>query len=103
MSKRRIPLILNPQTKDLQRIQSNIIEAVDFIQLSPLTGDVSYVEGVELSTGSNVVNHKLGRKPIGYIVTDINAAVTVYRSGSFASESVALTSSGNATVSFIFF
>lgn len=55
------------------------------------------LENVTLVTGTNIINHKLGRKLQGWTITDIDAAVTVYRSAPMNDLTLTLTSSGNAT------
>ena len=52
-----------------------------------------------LVTGANIINHGLGRMMQGWSITDINAAVTVYRSAPFNNSTITLTSSGAATIS----
>ena len=72
-------------------------------QLDPLLANDlvqgTLVSGVSLSSGDNSVTHKLGRAPKGWILTDINAAVTVYRSKDFSDTTLTLNASGTATVS----
>lgn len=62
-----------------------------------LTGTL--LQNITLISGVNVINTKLGVTPQGWVITDSNAAVTVYRSAPFTSLTLTLTSSGNATVS----
>jgi hypothetical protein len=57
------------------------------------------LQEVELSTGTNKINHKLGRKPQGWVVVDQNAAATVYRSAPFNALTLTLTASAGVTVS----
>ena len=47
--------------------------------------------------GTVVTDHKLGRQPVGWIVTDLTAAVTVHRSA-WDANSISLVFSGAATV-----
>lgn len=51
-----------------------------------------------LVTGANIINHGLGRMMIGWTITDINAAVTVYRSAPMNATNITLTASGPATI-----
>jgi hypothetical protein len=70
-------------------------------QLNPLLVKV-LLKGVQLdttlTTGSNVINHRLGRKPVGWIIVDTNAAVAVYRT-SWDDLTITLNSSANASAS----
>jgi len=76
-------------------------------QLNPLlalpTSSPSFLKDIKLSAGVNVINHRLGRTPIGWVVSDSNAAVTVYRSQPFNDLTLTLTSSGGAVVSLLIF
>lgn len=55
--------------------------------------------GVKLAIGATVVNHLLGRTPIGWRVVDIDGAVIPYRSAPFNPLTLTLTSSAAVTVS----
>lgn len=67
--------------------------------LSNPLNDVSILKNVVLMTGTNVINHLLGRVQQGWFVLDINGAVTIYRSAPFNNLTLSLSSSGNVTVS----
>jgi len=56
------------------------------------------INGVKLINGATVINHGLGRMPIGFIITDLNANSTIYRSQPFTTTTLTLTSSAAATV-----
>lgn len=58
------------------------------------------INGVVLNavTGITTINHGLGRTMQGWFVTDINAAITVFRSQPLNDKTLTLTSSGGATV-----
>lgn len=58
---------------------------------------------VELLTGTNIINHRLGRRPQGWMLTDISAAATVYRSFPFNDLTLTLTSSAAAVVNIYVF
>jgi len=53
----------------------------------------------QLINGVNTINHKLGRKQVGYIITDIDAAATIYRSQPLNELTLTLTSNSPARVS----
>lgn len=55
------------------------------------------LNGTELKnialSGQTVINHKLGRKMQGYIITDLDTSAIVYRSASFNDTTLVLTTS----------
>lgn len=57
------------------------------------------IQDVQLKIGDNVINHKLGRKQIGFIITDINAGSVIYRSAALNALTLTLNSSAVCTVS----
>lgn len=57
------------------------------------------LKDISLVTGANTINHLLSRKMQGWMLVDINAAVTVYRSQPMNDKTLTLTASGNAIVS----
>jgi hypothetical protein len=48
---------------------------------------------VSLVAGANVVNHKLGRKPQGFIIVDVDADTRIWRSGAVDASSIPISSS----------
>ena len=95
----QLPLI-QTSIRELQMVEAQWKAAIDPILANPLvTG--SQLTGIVLTTGKNVINTKLGRTAQGWVVTDINAAVTVYRSAPFNNLTLTLTSSGSATVNIL--
>lgn len=56
------------------------------------------VNGVSIN-GQKAIPHGLGRAPVGWFLTDINGASTVYRSAAFDANNLTLTSSANVTIS----
>ena len=72
-------------------------------QLDPVLRNL-LVQGILLSditikTGVNVINHKLGRKQIGYIITDQNSKASLYRSQPLNSLTLTLTSDADSIIS----
>lgn len=57
------------------------------------------VTGQLMVTGSNIINHGLGRQQLGWIITDSNASAAIYRSQPFNSKTLTLTSSAPTTIS----
>lgn len=56
------------------------------------------LNNVALVIGNNVITHGLGRTPTGWIVMDVNAATTIYRSAAFNATNLTLNSSAIATI-----
>lgn len=73
-----VTLVLNQVTKKV---------VIDGVQLT----------AISLATGSNRINHTLGRQPLGWIVTDINAAVVPYRTA-WDANTITLVATGSVTV-----
>lgn len=71
---------------------------LDPILANPLN-NVSILKNVSLVTGTNTINHLLGRTQQGWFLTDIDAAATIYRSAAFNDKTLTLTSSANCVVS----
>jgi hypothetical protein len=90
------------QTSDLDL---SLVQKTWSAQLNPILANPSTNPGllsnIILVTGSNVINHKLGRKMQGWKITDIDSAVTVYRpdTSPFNDLTLTLVSSGMATIS----
>lgn len=57
------------------------------------------VSDVALINGTTVINHKLGRKQQGYMITDQSAAASIYRSAALNDITLTLTSNAGCTVS----
>jgi hypothetical protein len=55
------------------------------------------IESVALTTGATAVQHKLGRVPRGWFVTDIDAAATVRRTA-WSTKTLTLVASASCTV-----
>ncbi len=65
---------------------------------NPMTNPV-LIPNISVSSGTNVINHKLGTTPTGWFIYDITSAITLYRSAPFNSLTLTLTSSGSGTIS----
>ena len=61
--------------------------------------NVTILKDIELVIGNNFISHKLNRKPQGWLILDINAASTIYRSEPFTESTLVLNSSAVATIS----
>lgn len=70
---------------------------LDPLLKNPING-VQLLKGVQLNSGSTVINHLLGRQMQGWFITDIDGAATIYRSEDFNDLTLTLTSSAAVTV-----
>lgn len=57
------------------------------------------LENITITTGINVINHLLGRKQIGWIITDKNSNANLYRSVELNNKTLTLTSDANSIIS----
>jgi hypothetical protein len=57
------------------------------------------LQNVALASGTNVINHRLGRTMQGWVLSDIQGAATIYRSAPFNDLTLTLHSSAAVTVS----
>lgn len=82
--------------KDFQLMQSGWATQLEpLIAFPPNKGKL--IKDVVLAIGANKIDHRLGRQPQGWIIADINAAATVYRSEPFNDLTLTLTSNAAAT------
>ena len=78
--------------------QTQLVSQTNALAANPITQGLQ-LTGISLTTGSTTVKTTLGRTQLGWFITDINAAATVYRSGSFNASNMVLTASAPCTVS----
>ena len=57
------------------------------------------ISNISLINGVTTINHLLGRKQIGYIITDIDAAAIIFRSQPLNDKTLTLTSNAICTIS----
>lgn len=102
----QLPINLTPslQTTRWKSILDPVIEttfsneqAVNNLNSLPLN-QMTVINGVVLAVGANTIQHRLGRVPVGWVILDINAAATVYRSAAFNIQNLVLTSNAIATI-----
>lgn len=88
--------------RDLSLLQTSWQAQLNPLLLNPLVQGISR-NNLVLSSGVNTINHLLGRKPLGFVITDINASATIFRSQPFNPLTLTLTASANATVNLYVF
>lgn len=71
---------------------------LDPLLINPLN-NVIILKNVELASGNNIVSHKLGKKPQGWLIVDIDAASIIYRYQESTDVFLYLNSSAAATIS----
>lgn len=71
--------------------------------LNPLlrnpVNNVSIISNITLVTGSNVINHLLGKTLQGWFLVDQQGVASIYRDAPFNSTTLSLNSSASVTVS----
>lgn len=87
--------IFKSEDKDLMLMQNSWKSKIDPALELPMTKGF-IIPNVILNVGVNVINHKLGRKQQGWIISDINAAATLFRSAAFNDTTLTLTSNAVA-------
>lgn len=94
--------IFQSAIRELQMLQTQWTSQLNPLLANPTTNP-QILKGIVLASGANVINTKLGTKAQGWYITDINAAVTVYRSAPFNDLTLTLTASGAATIDLVIF
>ena len=88
--------------KDLNLLQTQWGSQLNPLLAQPFSNGL-ILKTIQLTTGSNVINHLLGRTQQGWMITDQDASASVYRSAPFNSLTLTLTSSANVTVNLFVF
>jgi hypothetical protein len=94
--------IFQSESRDLTLLQTSWSAQLNPLLKDPLNNGL-LLKSVPLASGSNVINHRLGRMLQGWYVVDINAAITIYRSAPKSALTLTLTASGTATVDLFVF
>ena len=72
-------------------------------ELNPIIGNpmtnMRILSNVTLASGTNVINHGLGRTQQGWVIVDIQGAATVYRNAAFNNATLSLDASTGVIVS----
>ena len=70
---------IDPQNQSVTQTQSNVNTALKQIANSAIIDGV-LIKGVNVGTADTIINHKLGREPLGWIVIKKNEAGEIYES-----------------------
>lgn len=84
--------------KDFQLMQSSWATSINPLLSNPSLQSI-LLKDIDLTNGANVISHRLGRKPQGWRIVDINGAATIYRSANFNSLTLTLTSDAAVQIS----
>ena len=86
------------KNQELDRVQDNIQTFSEVLTKIPFLDGV-LLEDVILTTTEKLINHTLGRKPLGWIIVKKNAAQDIYESGTtLQTRFLSLTAAGTVTV-----
>lgn len=89
--------LFKDSNQPFQLMQNKWMSELNPVLQNPMTNP-SLIKSITLVTGDNVINHKLGRLQQGWIITDVNAAVSIYRSQPLNDLTLTLNSSGAAII-----
>jgi hypothetical protein len=70
---------IDPQNSNITQTQSNVNTALKQIANSAIIDGV-LIKNIDVGTADTIVNHKLGREPLGWIVVRKNEAGEIYES-----------------------
>ena len=85
-----------PRGLPLDQMQTRWASVLNPVLANPLN-DVLILPNQVLTSGINVINHRLGQMLQGWFLTDIQGAATIYRSAPLSSTTLTLTSSAAVT------
>lgn len=90
--------------EDLNLVQENVAKVFKSILANPLI-DMVFLKDIDLLTGQdNIVEHKLQRKPLGFVIVNKNAEADIWQeSVVLASKTMNLKSSADVKISLIIF
>ena len=91
-----------PQKLPLDRMQVQWASILNPILLNPST-NLTLLPNIQLKSGVNLINTKLGQMQQGWIITDQQGPATIYRSQPFNDTTLYLTSSAAVTISLAVF
>lgn len=89
--------IYQSQSKDMSLMQTGWAAQLNPVINNELINGLQIV-GVSLVVGATTFNHLLGRQMIGWIITDMNAPATIYRSQPLNSKTLTLTSNAVCSI-----
>lgn len=97
--------IFHTDNKDFQLMQTGWAQQLNPVIELPFNKGI-LLQNISLLTGSNTVNHKLGRKLQGWVITRIRSNASVYDTQDLNQTpqlTLSLVASGNVTVDLLVF
>lgn len=92
---------IQSKDNDVNRLQDQIIQALNPLVRSTLLNYVELKDIVITAAGLDI-EHTLGRQPLGWLVTDINANATVWKTA-WTPKLLSLDASGIVTISLLIY
>jgi hypothetical protein len=91
---------IQPKEYELDAVQGNIKEFTKQLETNPVLDGIILKDVSLVSSGSNTINHKLGRKINGWIITKIQANANVWQNTTqpLPTKNLILETSADATV-----
>lgn len=92
--------LLQQKEYELNQLQKNIIQPINNLFEKNVFIDGGFIQGVSLLSASTTsINHKLGRKYVGYFITKLNANSVIWVGADTETETyLKLNCSANCTV-----
>lgn len=90
--------IFKDDNQNLMLLQTKWKSAIQPM-LASVLGQGLLLSNIDIVVGENVINHLLGRKQQGWIITDIDAVANIYKFGTFNDKTLTLTSDTPCTIS----
>lgn len=85
-----------------QKLPIDLMQTKWAAQLNPVISNplnsISILKNISLVNGATSINHKLGQMQQGWMILDVDAAATIYRSQAFNDKTLTLTSNAACTV-----
>jgi len=92
----QLPVFKDPNV-NLMLMQNKWGSLLNPVLANPTT-NMSILKNVALASGNTVINHLLGAVQQGWVVLDVDAAATIYRSAPLNDKTLTLHSSAACTV-----
>ncbi len=89
--------IFKSDDRTLMLLQSGYGTKLNPLLSNPLNQG-QLLTGISLISGTTVINHKLGRKMVGWFLTDLNASATIFRPATAPFNELTLTLTSSALV-----
>lgn len=90
--------IFQTDNQTIQLMQYSWKAAITPVLNSPINQGI-LLSNIQLTAGSNTINHLLGRKMVGWILTDKDGNATIYRSEPLNNKTLTLTTDIDCMIS----